>query len=135
MTLIVDQKSWTRREVLLARLRQAAPALATAGTIVETWRTYRGRRLGPFFRVAYRESEIQKSIYVGNDPELVAAACELLGKLQADERLRRAVARQRRAVRASLTVAKTAWAQELKKRGLSLKGYEARGWRRGTSGE
>jgi len=91
MTKSVDQKSSMRRVELLAKIRQAAPAVATAGSIVETWRTYRGRRLGPYYRLAYRESGIQRSIFIGGDSQLVAAARELLAELQADERARRAV--------------------------------------------
>jgi hypothetical protein len=100
--------------------------------MVATWRTYRGRRLGPFFRIAYRESEMQKSIYIGNNPELVAAARELLAELQANERARRAVKRLQSATRASLRVAKLAWERDLREVGLHRKGFEVRGWRRGV---
>ena len=132
MTKSVDQKSSMRRVQLLAKFRRAAPAVATAGSIVETWRTYRGRRLGPFFRIAFRESEMQKSIYIGNNPELIAAARELLAELQTDERARRAVKRLQSAARASLRVAKLAWDRELREVGLRRKGFEIRGWRRGN---
>ena len=132
MTATVDQKRPTRREVLLVQIRQAASAVATAGSIVETWRTYRGRRLGPYFRVAYREAGIQKSIYIGNNAELIAAARGLLAELQADERARRMVQRLQLATRASLRAAKTAWEGELARVGLHLQGFEVRGWRQGV---
>ena len=132
MATTVDQKKdVTRCEVLLAQIRRVASAVAMGGSIVETWRTYRGRRLGPYCRLAYRESGIQRSIYVGSDPQLVAAAREILAELQADERARRAVKRLQSATRASLRAAKSAWERELKRMGLHLKGFEIRGWRRG----
>jgi hypothetical protein len=130
MTKPVDQKSSMRRVELLAKIRQAAPAVATAGSIVESWRTYRGRRLGPYYRLAYRESGIQRSIFIGGDSQLVAAARELLAELQADERARRAVKQMQLATLASLRVAKLAWERELREVGLRRKGFEARGWRR-----
>lgn len=133
MRQTVDQKQLKRREVLLARTREAAPAIAVAGSIVKSWRTYQGRLLGPFYRLAYRESGRQKSIYIGKDAELVSAARLLLDELQATERIRRTMERQRSAVRASPRVAKAAWAQELQKDGLRLKGFEIRGWRQRRS--
>jgi len=130
MSKTVDQKLVKRRDVLLAKIREVAPVLAATGSIVETWRTYQGRRLGPYYRLAYRESGRQKTIYVGKDAELVAAARSLLEELQVNERIRRTMERQQLAVRAGLRAAKAAWAQELQKSGLTLKGYEVRGWRR-----
>jgi hypothetical protein len=129
-----DQRRSTRRDVVLAKIRQVGPAVAAAGSIVAGWRNYGGRRLGPFCRLAYREKGVQKSIYIGHDPELVAAAQLLLKELQTDARLRRAIERQRRAVRAGLKEAKAAWAQQLEKYGLHLKGHEVRGWRQASSG-
>jgi hypothetical protein len=130
MSKTVDQKLVKRRDVLLAKIREAAPVLAATGSIVETWRTYQGRRLGPYYRLAYRESGRQKTIYVGKDAELVAAARSLLEELQVNERIRRTMERQQLAVRVGLRAAKAAWAQELQRSGLTLKGYEVRGWRR-----
>jgi hypothetical protein len=135
MSKTVDQKLVKRRDVLLAKIREAAPALAATGSIVETWRTHQGRRLGPYYRLAYRESGRQKTIYVGKDAELVAAARSLLEELHVNERIRRTMERQQLAVRAGLRAAKAAWAQELQKSGLTLKGYEVRGWRRLRSKE
>lgn len=130
MSKTVDQKLVKRQDILLAKIREVAPVLAATGSIVETWRTYQGRRLGPYYRLAYRESGRQKTIYVGKDAELVAAARSLLEELQVNERIRRTMERQQLAVRAGLRAAKAAWAQELQKSGLTLKGYEVRGWRR-----
>lgn len=130
MPRAVDQKrNSTRRESLLAQIRQAASAVATAGSIVKTWRTYRGRRLGPYYRIAFRDAEVQKSIYIGSDPELATAARTLLAELQAGERARRVVRRLQVASRASLRAAKTAWERELERAGLHLQGFEVRGWR------
>jgi len=133
MATTVDQKKRdvTRCEVVLAQIRRVASAVAMGGSIVETWRTYRGRRLGPYCRLAYRESGIQRSIYVGSDPQLVAAAREILAELQADERARRMVQRLQSATRASLRAAKTDWEGELARVGLHLQGFEVRGWRQG----
>ena len=114
----------TRCEIVLAQIRRVASAVAMGGSIVETWRTYRGRRLGPYCRLAYRESGIQRSIYVGSDPQLVAAAREVLAELQADERARRMVQRLQSATQ-------TSWEGELARVGLHLQGFEVRGWRQG----
>lgn len=135
MSPTVDQKRHQRRAAILAAIRQAGPVLAASGSIVKSFRTYRGRRLGPFYRLAYRESGRQKTIYLGRDAELVAAARGLLEAQQARERIRRILRRQRSAVQAGLRAAKAAWAQELEKNGLSLQGYEVRGWRQRRSGE
>jgi hypothetical protein len=60
-----------------------------SGTMAECWKTYRGRRIGPYYRLAFREDGKQKSIYLGRDPELASRAAQLLSELQAPHRIRR----------------------------------------------
>ncbi len=47
----VDQKAAARFERVLA----LSGRFAVQGSVVAGWRVYRGRRLGPYFRLAYRD--------------------------------------------------------------------------------
>ena len=50
---------------------------ARQGPGAATWRTSRGRRLGPYYRLAWRDRGRQRSIYLGRPVTLVVtAACE-----------------------------------------------------------
>ena len=103
---LVDQKAAARFERVRSELLAHRLLFATQGTVVSGWRTYRGRRLGPYFRVAYRDGGRQRSIYLGRCMELARRVRELLARLQRNNRRRRLFARLKAQVRASLRRAK-----------------------------
>ncbi|MGA2063551.1 MAG: hypothetical protein ABSG86_01215 [Thermoguttaceae bacterium] len=104
----------------------AAPALAESGAVRATWRTYRGRRLGPYFRVVYCHRGRQKWIYVGRSAELAGQLRQLLAVLQAPAEERRQLRRLWAAARRGLATQKVAWQAELARHGLVAKGFEIR---------
>jgi len=58
---VVDQKPHPALELIASQ-----PALfQRQGSVVAGWRNYRGRRLGPYHRLAYRHRGRQCSIYLG----------------------------------------------------------------------
>jgi hypothetical protein len=133
-TAFVDQKAaarfkWVRSQVL------ARPELfAVQGSVVAGWRAYRGRRLGPYFRLACRDRGRQRSIYLGRCAELARRVLELLAGLQRGLRERRLFARLKAQVRTSLRRWKVGLKQPLAVRGIQLKGFEFRGVRRALMG-
>lgn len=126
----VDQKS-TATFARVCRLIAAHPELfAAQGTVVTSWRRYRGRTLGPYFRLAYRADGRQRSIFLGRSPKLAEAVRALLGAVQRPARDKRTLARLRKSAQAALVQCKGDLRRELGTRGLVLKGLEVRGWRR-----
>ncbi len=125
----VDQKAQPARRRALDLVACHQKLLRTQGVVVGSYRLYRGRRLGPFFRVAFRVDGRQRSIYLGKDPALAEEVRGLLARLQAPLERHRGLRRQRDAAKASLRRAKIRLEQQLARVGLGLKGYEVRGWR------
>jgi hypothetical protein len=126
----VIQKVIERFERVRAYL-VARPALfAAQGTVVATSRTYRGRQLGPYFQLAWREEGRQRRLYLGRSLELVDRVRNLLDQLQQPLRQRRLFARLKRQARAALC----RWMADLRpflgRWGIDLKGFELRGTRR-----
>ncbi len=62
---------------------------AGQGAVVATWRTYRGRRLGPYYRLAWRENGRQRSIYLGRQGPIVEEVRLLLHQAHTSRRIRR----------------------------------------------
>jgi hypothetical protein len=130
----VDQKAAERFERVRERVAARPGLFAAQGAVVATWRVYRGRRLGPYFRLAYREGGRQRSIYLGRCAELVRRVRSLLARLQAPERRRRVFRRLEAQVRASLRQCKAQLKKLLAPLGIQLKGFEFRGSRRALAG-
>jgi hypothetical protein len=103
---------------------------ARQGSVVATWRAYRGRRLGPYFRLAFREDGRQRSIYLGRCRELARRVGSLLAGLQRPLRQRRVVRRLEAQVQASLKRFRAKLAEALAPLGIRIKGSEFRGGRR-----
>jgi hypothetical protein len=99
---------------------------ARQGTVVATWRSHRGRQLGPYFRLMYRDEGRQHSLYLGRSGEAADEIARLLGQLQAVASQRRRLAGVMRQVRRSLRGHKAQWQQELAPLGLCVKGTEIR---------
>lgn len=122
---LVDQKIAEVKRLLASRpdifLRQ--------GTVVESWREYRGRRLGPYFRLAYRDGNRQGSVYLGRSVQLADAVRTLLNEQHRDQVNQRQLRRLQASARAELRKIRRRWAQDLRQFGLYLHGSEIRGWR------
>ncbi|MFH1924715.1 MAG: hypothetical protein ABIP48_33100 [Planctomycetota bacterium] len=126
----VDQKAAARFERVEAQVAAAPGVFAVGGTVVATWRTYRGRRLGPYFRLAYRKGRRQCSIYLGRSEELAGRVRDLLAKLQDLNRWRRTSRRMQREARKSLRRWLEYLGKQLAELGIQRKGFEFRGVRR-----
>jgi len=126
-TPFVDQKAGVRFERVRSQVLAHPALFATQGSVVAGWRAYGGRRLGPYFRVSYRDRGRQRSMYLGRCQELARRVRELLAGLQRRHRQRRLFARLEAQVRASLRRAKLRLRQALAVWGIHLKGFEFRG--------
>jgi hypothetical protein len=99
---------------------------ATQGSVLATWRVRRGKRFGPYYRLAYRRHGRQRSIYLG--PRRAAELLrQFLAQLHLPHRRRQLYKRLQTRIRASLRQAKARLAQQLAPLGVTLKGYEFRG--------
>jgi hypothetical protein len=122
----VDQK----RDQLLRFLAEHGGLFAAQGSVQESYRLYQGRKLGPFFRLSFREAGKQRSWYIGRDRAFAAEIEKELQKLQAPRLFVRQVQRCLAHCRRDLRVARQEWRRRLEKYGLRLQGNEVRGWRR-----
>ena len=129
----VDQKARERFEWVRAFLLTEPRQFARQGSVVAGWREYAGRRLGPYFRLAYREKGRQRSIYLGRCAELARRVREVLAGLRRGDRERRRLGRLVAQVRASLRQVKDRLRGQLAELGIQLKGFEFRGQRRALS--
>jgi len=131
----VDQNADLKTAKILAVIRANRTTFSSQGAVVATWRTYQGRRLGPYYRIAYRHGGAQQSIYLGRSSERARLVRELLAQMQQPQRDARAYQRQRAQVSAGLREAKQAWDQALRCCGLHLKGFEIRRCPTASAGE
>ena len=109
---------------------------AAQGSIIATWRTYRGRRLGPYYRLTWREGHRQRSLYLGRDGPLVDQVRELLNETQEIRRLKREHRRNREHFRRTVIEPLENYVKDifyLYSNGLYLKGWEVRGFSWGGS--
>ena len=114
-------------------LIESRPEIFSAqGTVVETWRTYGGKKLGPYFRLSFRDEKRQRSVYLGKSAELAGRVRAVLASKQETIKQRRAYQRVRVQLVAELRRHKTAWEKDLHELGLHAKGFEVRGWRQNT---
>ena len=125
----VDQKVAKIRRRVMDLIAANAELFAQQGAVVESWRKHGGRRLGPYFRLAYRIDGRQRSIYLGTDVKLAKDICELLADLHAPRRKRQALSRMRESARKNLAKHKDRLRKELAEVGLYQKGNEFRGLR------
>jgi hypothetical protein len=99
------------------------------GSVQVTWRLYQGRRLGPFYRLAYRVAGRQRSKYLGKDQTLAEEVERILHEIQTPLREQRWLARMTRDGRRAFKRHKQDLQRELESLGLYVKGNEIRGWR------
>ena len=127
---LVDQNRSAQADRLLAFVRGHAEVFARQGTLVAGWREYRGRRLGPYYRLAYREAGRQRSLYVGRSQGLIGLVRRLLERLQRPFRQSRLLGDLKVRARAALRGHKAVLRRHLAQWGIHLKGFEFRGLRR-----
>lgn len=127
----VDQKLEARfvaiREVILGHPQ----VFRHQGTVVETWRSYRGNRRGPYYSFRYRLQGRQEAIYLGRSAALAEQVRNLLRDIQEG----RQIARLLWQARAELRKQKKSWEQDLAPLGLSLRGFQVQGWRHMEEGD
>ena len=81
----VDQKAVRKFRAVKRWMETHRDQLSRQGTVVEAYRTYRGRKLGPYYRLAYRDRDgRQRSIYLGASAELAEQVRRLLVECQAE---------------------------------------------------
>ena len=125
-----DQKSERRKEAILKRIHALRPVLSRQGEVVAGWRVYRGKKLGPYYRLTYRQEGRAHCVYLGRWSGLVQKVRRLLDQWQEPLRRQREWTRMRQSVKTSLGANKLRLATELAQAGLRLQGYEVRGWRK-----
>ena len=103
---------------------------ARQGTVAATWRTYKGRRLGPYYQLAYRDQDRQHWIYLGRSEELAQQVRDLLENLHRPRNQKRLYRRLEAQARHSLQLAKAQLKEVCREWGITLKGYEFRGARK-----
>lgn len=119
----VDQK-------LRVFLEQHAAEFAAQGTVVVSWRRYRGCRRGPYFRLAWRGADGRQRLrYVGSDHAVLAEIERWFAALRGPRETTRRLAEARRILRRAMRQERGHLRRELAALGLSLKGAEIRGWR------
>lgn len=120
----VDQKFRDIRK----RLKSRPDIFTRQGTVVESWRKYDGRTLGPYYRLSYRDGGKQHSIYLGQSRQLADRIRKLLEEMQSPLKQQRELDQISSHSRAELRKQKMRWDQDLCQAGLYAKGYEIRGW-------
>jgi hypothetical protein len=97
-----DKKSSDRFERLRSQILERKNLIAIDGTVAASWVNYRGKRLGPYYRVAFRENRTLRAIYIGRDEQLAKIAKDLLDELKRSRREGRWLRRMRAAARDAL---------------------------------
>jgi hypothetical protein len=118
----VGQKKLARFEKTINFILDNSLIFSATGVITCNWRYYCNRRIGPYFRLVFRQQNRQKSIYLGRSEELAQVVRNLLINLQ----YARCIRRLRAKIRKSLRLEKTRLQNYLKSYGYYLKGFEFR---------
>jgi hypothetical protein len=114
----------------LKTIRRLRNVFARQGAIVASWRTYNGRKLGPYYRLTYRVDGRQCSLYLGKSKNLLRQVRRLLDKLQNYAKTRRVLRQVKQAAQKNLRNHLAQFRIEMLRIGLQPHGYDARGWRR-----
>ncbi len=100
------------------------------GSVVAAWRNYGDRRLGPYYRLVWREDGRQRTLYLGRQSPLVDDVRHLLATIQARTRFQREVRKRRARFRREVLRPLKRYLDQtflVYGGGLYLKGYELRG--------
>jgi hypothetical protein len=126
---VVGQKAEPRQQAVRAAILARQDLFCRQGSVVGSLRKYRGRRLGPFFFLRWREGRWQRSLYLGRSVEVADEVKRLLSELQAEGRRKRQWSRLKQQARDYVRACKRCWRRDLARMRLKLKGSEIRGWR------
>jgi hypothetical protein len=118
----VDQKKLARFEKTINFIVDNSLIFSATGVIAWSWRYYRSKRIGPYFRLVFRQQNRQKSIYLGRSEEFAQFVRDLLINLQ----YARSTRRLRTKIRKSLRMEKTRLQNYSKSNGYYMKGFEFR---------
>jgi hypothetical protein len=127
-----EQDECERFEKIRRLVARRARIFFRQGAVVASWRQWAGRRLGPYYRLAYREQGRQRSIYLGKSESLAEKVRQLLAAVQQPRREERCLERLQANARAALRATKDQLRKHLAVWGIRLKGSEFRGvsvWR------
>ncbi|MGA2799471.1 MAG: hypothetical protein ABSE63_17955 [Thermoguttaceae bacterium] len=113
----LDADRWDTVEKFILANR---PLFYTNGSVVTEWRWRNGLRFGPYFRLKYRDGNIQRSIYLGPSNQLAEKVRRLLANLQ----FHRTCRRLRTRLRASLRLEKKHLQNILNTHGYNMKGFD-----------
>ena len=125
-----DQKTLARFHRAQSYLLAHPQLFAAQGSVAATWRSYCGRRLGPYFQLIYRRHGRKRAIYLGRSLQIADRVREILDRLQAPHHRRRLLKRLTARARSSLRLWKDRLRSALSPWGITLKGFEFRGVRR-----
>jgi hypothetical protein len=114
----------------LKTIRALKTVFSRQGTVVASFRTYRGHQLGPYYRLAYRIEGRQRSIYLGKSKKILRQVRRLLEKLQKPMQTKRHLRQAAKTFQETMKKHMAQFRIDLLKVGLQLRGYAARGWRR-----
>lgn len=123
----VTQKETAHVEKILEALNARSGLLMRQGTVVAAWREYKGKRLGPYYRLVYRQGGRQKSIYLGPSAWVAKQVRAALAKLQTPLRETRRLQLVREMIRSSLRAHQSRAKSLFAYYGIHLKGFEYRG--------
>jgi hypothetical protein len=110
-------------------LADNADILDDQGSVQEFWRVHKEKRLGPYFRLVYREGQAQRTRYLGRDEAFAEKVRMVLRELQASGRRARDLDRLLSQICREMLRQKRQFNYYLAKQGLYLKGSEIRGRR------
>jgi hypothetical protein len=113
------QKEAARLQRIKSQILANASLFASQGSVIEYWREYNNRRLGPYFQLKYYDNGFQRYIYIGRSEPLAEKVRQLLANLQSKRTLKRLHTR----FRAALRIQKTILQNQLKSRGYYMKGF------------
>jgi hypothetical protein len=111
-------------------LAERPDLFARQASVVSTWRTVSDRPLGPYYSLRYRDGRRQRSVYLGTSNDFAEEVRGLIATAKRARREQLALRRMRSAVKASLRDHMRDVRCQLEQLGLTLKGFEVRGWRR-----
>jgi hypothetical protein len=95
------EKTGAKFDRLIEKVLAHQELIARDGHLSASWKTYRGKRLGPYYRVEFRDGGARRKIYLGRDAELAELAGLLLEELKRPAREKRHLRQLRAAILAS----------------------------------
>lgn len=122
-TNVAPQKSESPFARIKSQILAQQDFFTQRGYVEKFWRKTGGHQVGPYYRVAFRQGKVRKSIYLGRSAELAQQVETLLAELQSCSRERRDIELLRKQIRASLRKEKKKLEEMLRPLGYYMKGY------------